>query len=129
MDETTETNTLTMGQKEALATARRLCRGYLEHRGMRVVDDGGAGDAIVARDGDEAVLVRVTASVGGGERSLPVLDVNEGDAADMRADCLRYLLSHEHADAVRHDVIAVAITGERQANLRHLVGVCRWSEG
>lgn len=78
MDETTETSTLTMGQKEALATARRLCRGYLEHRGMRVVDDGGAGDAIVARDGDEAVLVRVTASVGGGERSLPVLDVNEG---------------------------------------------------
>ena len=73
--------------------------------------------------------MRVTASVGGGERSLPVLDVNEGDAADMRADCLRYLLSHEHADAVRHDVIAVAITGERQANLRHLVGVCRWSEG
>lgn len=47
----------------------------------------------------------------------------------MRADCLRYLLSHEHADAVRHDVIAVAITGERQANLRHLVGVCRGSEG
>ena len=60
---------------------------------------------------------------------IAFLDVNEGDAADMRADCLRYLLSHEHADAVRHDVRAVAITGERQANLRHLVGVCRGSEG
>lgn len=30
--------------------------------------------------------------------------------------------------SVRHDVVAVAITGDRQANLRHLVGVCRWSE-
>ena len=30
--------------------------------------------------------------------------------------------------SVRHDVVAVAIAGDRQANLRHLVGVCRWSE-
>ena len=30
--------------------------------------------------------------------------------------------------SVRHGVVAVAITGDRQANLRHLVGVCRWSE-
>ena len=128
MDATTETSKLTMGKKEALATARRLCESYLEHRGMRVVDDGGAGGAIVARDGGEAVLVRVTASVGGSERTLPTLDVSEGDAADMRAECLRYLLDRKHEDAVRYDVVAVAITGERQANLRHLMGVYRWSE-
>lgn len=82
----------------------------------------------MARDGDDGVLVRVTASVGGSERTLPTLDVSEGDAADMRAECLRYLLDHEHVDAVRHDVVAVAITGDRQSTLRHLVGVCRWSE-
>ena len=128
MAEATETSKLTMGEEEAIATARRLCRGYLEHRGMEVVNDGSAGGTIVARDGDEVVLVRVTASVGGGERALPVLDVSEGDAADMRTECLRYLLDHEHVDAVRHDVVAVAITGERQATLRHLVGACRWSE-
>ena len=128
MAETTETSKLTMGEEEAMATARRLCGSYLEHRGMEVVNDGSAGDTIVARDGDEVVLVRVIASVGGGERALPALDVSEVDAADMRAECLRYLLDHGRVDAVRHDVVAVAITGDRQANLRHLVGVCSWSE-
>ena len=42
-----------MGEEEATATARRLCRSYLEHRGMRVVDDGSAGGTIVARDDGE----------------------------------------------------------------------------
>lgn len=129
MDETTEISKLTMSEEEAMATARRLCGSYLEHRGIEVVDEGRAGDVIVARDGDEVVLVRVTASVGEGERALPALDVSEVDAVDMRAECLCYLLNHERADAVRHDVVAVAITGDRQATLRHLVGVCRWSEG
>lgn len=128
MDEATETSRLDMNPEEAIATARRLCRGYLEHRGMRVLDDGDAGDNIVARDGGEAVLVRVIASVSKDERIPPALDVSEKDAADMRAECLRYLLDHRREDAVRHDVVAVAITGERKANLRHLVGVCRWSE-
>ena len=128
MAEATETSKLTMGEEEAMATARRLCGSYLEHCGMEAVNDGSAGGTIVARDGDEAVLVRVTASVGGSERALPTLDVREGDTADMRAECLRYLLDHKHEDAVRYDVVAVAITGERQATLRHLVGVCRWSE-
>lgn len=89
MDEATETGKLAMSQEEVMATAHWLCRGYLEHRGMRVVDDGGAGGAIVSMDGGEAVLVCVTASVGGGERALPALDVSEVDAADMRAECLR----------------------------------------
>jgi hypothetical protein len=64
MDETTEISKLTMSEEEAMATARRLCGSYLEHRGIEVVDEGRAGDVIVARDGDEVVLVRVTASVG-----------------------------------------------------------------
>lgn len=129
MAEATEASELTMSLEEATATARRLCGSYLEHRGMEVVNDGSAGGTIVARNCDEVVLVRVTASVGGDERALPALDVSEVDAADMRAECLRCLLNHERADAVRHDVVAVAITGDRQATLRHLVGVCRWSEG
>lgn len=102
MAETTETSKLTMGDEEAIATARRLCGSHLEHRDMEVVNDGSAGDAIVARNGDEAALTRITASVGGGERALPALDVSEGDAVDMRAECLRYLLSHRRVDAVRH---------------------------
>mgnify|MGYP000326428249 CR=1 FL=1 len=107
MDEATETSKLAMNEEEAMATARRLCESYLEHRGMEVVDEG---SAIVARDDNEVVLVRVIASVGGGERALPALDVSEADAADMRAEYLRYLLDHKHEDAVRHDVVAVAIT-------------------
>lgn len=43
MAETTETSKLTMSEEEAMATARRLCRGYLEHCGMDVVNDGSAG--------------------------------------------------------------------------------------
>lgn len=128
MDETTETSKLTMSKEEAMATARRLCGSYLEHRDMEVMNDGSASRAIVARDAGEVVLVRVTASVGGDERALPALDMSEADAADMRAECLRYLLDHERVGAVRHDVVAVAITGDRRANLCHLVGVCRWSE-
>lgn len=128
MAEATETSKLTMGEEEAMATARRLCSDHLVSRGIEVVDEGSAGGAIVARADDEVVLVRVTASVGGGERALPTLDVSEVGAADMRAECLRYLLDHGHVDAVRHDVVAVATTGDRQATLRHLVGVCRWSE-
>lgn len=128
MDETTETSKLTMSKEEAMATARRLCGSYLEHRDMEVMDDGGTSRAIVAKDGGEVVLVRVTASVSESEHTLPALDVSEEDAANMRDECLRYLLDHRHVDAVRHDVVAVAITGDRQATLRHLVGVCRWSK-
>lgn len=40
MDETTETSKLTMDEEEAMATARRLCGGYLEHRSIEVVNDG-----------------------------------------------------------------------------------------
>ena len=32
--------------------------------------------------------------------------VNEGDAADMGAECLRHLLDHERIDAVRQNVVA-----------------------
>ena len=56
------------------------------------------------------------------------LDVSKADAADMRTECLRYLLDHKHEDAVRYDMVATAITDNRQATLRHLVVVCRWSE-
>lgn len=67
---------------------------------MEVMNEGSADDAIVARDGDEVVLVRVTASISESEHVLPKLDVSEKDAADMRAECLRYLLDHKREDAV-----------------------------
>ena len=54
--------------------------------------------------------------------------MSKADAADMRTECLRYLLDHKHEDAVRYDMVATAITDNRQATLRHLVVVSRWSE-
>ena len=36
----TETSKLTIGEEEAMATARRLCEGYLKHRSVEVVNDG-----------------------------------------------------------------------------------------
>ena len=46
----------------------------------------------------------------------------------MRRACLLYLADHGDVDAIRHDAISIAITGERRAKLRHLVGVGQWAE-
>lgn len=129
MTDATETSSkLAMGEEEAIATPHGLCGSHLEHRCMEVAGGDNAEGAIVARGGDEVVLMRVTAGVSGSERALPALDVSEVDAADMSPGCLRYLLGHKHEDAVRRDVAPVAITGDRVAAFRHLVGVCLWSE-
>jgi putative endonuclease len=31
-------------------------------------------------------------------------------------------------DAIRHDVVFIVVTGERQAKLRHLIGTWQWVE-
>lgn len=55
---------LAMGEEEATATARRLCRSYLEHRGIRVVDGGSVGGTIVARDDGELSFVDTATKCG-----------------------------------------------------------------
>lgn len=62
--ETETSSKLAMGEEEATATARRLCRSYLEHRCMRVVDDGSAGGTIVARDYGELSFVDIATKCG-----------------------------------------------------------------
>lgn len=126
MTTTSENENATMTEKELRDTALHLCTDYLEGRGWRDVTVDG--DRIVATDGGETVLVTVRATMEPGSEALPTLDLTDDDAAAMRHACLLYLADHGDVDAIRHDAVAIAITGERRARLRHLVGVWQWAE-
>ena len=116
----------TMSEEELRQTALGLCTDYLQGRGW--CDIAIDGDRIVGTDGDESVLVTVRATMEPGSEALPTLDLADDDVAAMRRACLLYLADHGDVDAVRHDAISIAITGERRAKLRHLVGVWQWAE-
>lgn len=126
MTTTSETETATMTEEELRDTALHLCTDYLEGRGWRDVTVDG--DRIVGTDGDETVLVTVRATMEPGSEALPTLDLTDDDVAAMRRSCLLYLADHDDVDAIRHDAVAIAVTGERRARLRHLVGVWQWAE-
>ena len=126
MTTTSETETATMTEEELRDTALHLCTDYLEGRGWRDVTVDG--DRIVGTDGGEAVLVTVRATMEPGSEALPTLDLTDDDVAAMRRACLLYLADHGEVDAIRHDAVAIAITGERRARLSHLVGVWQWAE-
>ena len=126
MTTTSVTETATMTEEELRDTALHLCTDYLQERGWRDVDVDG--DRIVGTDGDEAVLVTVRATMKPGSEALPTLHLEDEDIAAMRRACLLYLADHGDVDAIRHDAISIAITGERRAKLRHLVGVWQWAE-
>lgn len=126
MTTTSETETATMTEKELRDTALHLCTDYLEGRGWRDVTVDG--DRVVGTDGGEAVLVTVRATMEPGSEALPTLDLTDDDVAAMRRACLLYLADHGEVDAIRHDAVAIVITGERRARLRHLVGVWQWAE-
>jgi Holliday junction resolvase-like predicted endonuclease len=126
MTSTNESQTTTMTEEELHETAFHLCTDYLQGRGWRDVTIDG--DRIVATDGDEVVLVTVRATMEPGSEALPTLDLEDDDVAAMRRSCLLYLADHGDVDTIRHDAISIAITGERRARLRHLVGVWQWAE-
>lgn len=126
MTTTSVTETATMTEEELRDTALHLCTDYLQGRGWRDVNVDG--DRIVGTDGDETVLVTVRATIEPGSEALPALDLEDEAIAVMRRACLLYLADHGDVDAIRHDAISIAITGERRAKLRHLVGVWQWAE-
>lgn len=126
MTTTSETETATMTKEELRDTALHLCTDYLEGRGWHDVTIDG--DRIVGTDGGEVVLVTVRATLEPGSEALPTLDLADDDVAAMRRACLLYLADHDDVTAIRHDAIAISITGERRARLRHLVGVWQWAE-
>lgn len=116
----------TMSEEELRQTALGLCTDYLQGRGWHDVNVDG--NRIVATDGGEVVLVTVRTTMAPGSEALPTLDLADDDVAAMRRECLLYLADHGDVEAIRHDAISIAITGERRAKLRHLVGVWQWAE-
>lgn len=78
---------------------------------------------IVARDGDELVLCEVkTRLCLHDEEAIPELRVDKRKQDKYRKLALCYLMEHPKEDALRFDVMALTITGQRNAKLRHLLG-------
>ena len=106
---------------------RHAHRGYEVHAG-----DGWSCDCedapIVATDGDETVLMAVISGYEQGSARMPELNVGAAEFAIMRRACLLYLADDSDVDAIRHDVVSIVVTGERQAKLRHLIGAWQWAE-
>ena len=82
----------------------------------------------MATDGDETVLIAVISAYEEGSARMPELSVGAAEFAIMRCACLLYLADHGDVDAIRHDVVSIVVTGERQARLRHLIGTWQWAE-
>ena len=106
---------------------RHAHRGY----GVRAADGWSCDceDApIVATDGDETVLVAVISAYEEGSATMPKLSVGAAEFATMRRACLLYLADHGGVDSIRHDVVSIVVTGERQARLRHLISAWQWAD-
>lgn len=120
--------------EEGLAAAcEGIVRDYLAHRGYEVrAADGwfcdGEDAPIVAMDGDETVLMAIISVCEEGSARMPELSVGAADFAIMRRACLFYLADHGGVDAIRHDVVSIVVTGERQVKLRHLISAWQWAE-
>ena len=132
MTEKTE-SAATMAEEGLAVTCEGIVRDYLAHRGYEVhVADGWSCDGedapVVAEDGDETVLIAVISAYEEGSARMPELSVGAAEFAIMRRACLLYLADHSDVDAIRHDVVSIVVTGERQAKLRHLIGAWQWAE-
>ena len=131
MTENTE-SAATMSEEGLAATCEGIVRDYLAHRGYEVrTADSWSGDVedapIVATDGDEMVLMAIISVCGGGLGQMPELSVGAADFAIMRRACLLYLADHGGVDTIRHDVVSIVVTGERQAELRHPISAWQWA--
>jgi putative endonuclease len=132
MTEKTE-GAATMAEEGLAATCEGIARDYLAHRGYEIrAADGWSCDCedapIVATDGDETVLIAVISACEEGSARMPELSVGAAEFSIMRRACLLYLADHGDVDAIRHDVVSIVVTGERQAKLRHLIGAWQWAE-
>lgn len=74
------------------------------------------------------MLVAVISAYEEGSARMPELSVGVAEFATMRRACLLYLADHGDVDAIRHDVVSIVVTGERQTRLRHLIGAWQWAE-
>ncbi|RRF93207.1 MAG: hypothetical protein DUD31_06645 [Coriobacteriaceae bacterium] len=126
-------NAAAVTEERLVATCEGIVRDYLAHWGYEVREgDGWSCDCedapIVATDGDETVLIAVISAYEEGSARMPELNVGAAELAIMRRACLLYLADHGDVDAIRHDVVSVVVTGERQTKLRYLIGARQWTE-
>lgn len=110
-----------------------IAAGYLVRQGYEVVDRNwrcSVGEAdVVARDGDETVLVEVKTRVDRGRgECAPELAVGVRKRHTYTRLALMYVSLHPEVTNVRFDVIAVTLRENRSALLRHLVGAFCWDE-
>lgn len=117
----------------------RMAATYLTRRGWLVLERNwrcrfGEVD-IIAKDTETddatntAVLVEVKTRLAvGRENQMPELAVDARKQSKYRTLALTYLAEHPEVERVRFDVIAVNVTGEGTAKLRHLIGAYDWNE-
>lgn len=120
--------------EEAQAEAVNLARVYLARRGFEVAPGlwsapmGGRGYLVATDEHGCAVVVRVRGRVrpeGGPGPEVPEAEQGPERSA-LRHDLLLWLMENDVEGAVRADVVAVDIAGQRLARLRHLVGAVGW---
>ena len=78
----------------------------------------------------QVVLVEVKTRLvlGEGADAVPELAVGRRKQHRYRRIALMYLALHSEYSAIRFDVIAINIAGERVAHLRHLLGAFSWED-
>ena len=101
---------------------------YLAERGLEVVARNwrcryGEAD-VVARSGDETVLVEVKTRLGQDVDPLEAVIGRKQQA--YRRIGLAYLMEHDELESVRFDVIGINVTRPGMARLRHLIGAYQW---
>lgn len=116
----------------------RLAASYLVRRGYRILDRnwrcmGGEIDIVACEEDEDrecVVLVEVKTRLALGDEAecMPELAVDTKKMARYRQLALYYMLDRPEVKSIRFDVIAINITGERRAKLRHLMGAYGWDE-
>lgn len=104
-----------------------IAAGYLMQRGYDVVELNyrcPAGEAdIVARDGEDLVLVEVKTRVGArDEASMPELAVDEAKQTRYMKIAAFYQSRIMRDVIIRFDVIAINLLGRSHMHLHHLIG-------
>lgn len=109
-----------------------VAASYLEQRGLEVVDRKwrcifGEAD-LVARDGDELVLVEVKTRLARNDEDDLAPEVSVGHRKLNRYEkmALMYYAEQASSEAIRFDVIALKLLNDREAMLRHFLSAYVW---
>ena len=134
-DQTEEPKTVAeMTAAEVAMEGRKLVTSYLERRGYAVIEHNwrcavGEVDVVAEDEGTPVlVLARTARKLGEDSDLMPELVIDKDKQVRCRKLALLWLAGHPEAESVRVDVIALNITGERCARLRHLIGAYQWEE-